>query len=236
MTEQRHDTGPHPTPFRLEAWHAGEDDDEVAQHLPGCAICQAYVDDLARCRTAFVAERNAEAAVRAARQQLEAPRGQPRRWLRWIALPAAAALAVLLLLWPRGVAPPTDRTDAIRLKGGLGLAVIRLAADGRQSRHQGEVVVQPGDRLRVELTVPRSMVLAVGLLEEQERGWTLLRPARRLAAGVHRLARPLEVDARPTAAWLIAGPPEAVARARKQPTGVAGVARLRLRSVTEPPR
>lgn len=235
MTEQQHDTGPHPTPFRLEAWYAGEADDEVAQHLPGCAVCQAYVDELARSRTAFVAERNAEAAVRAARQQLETPRGQPRRWLRWIALPAAAALALLLLLWPRGVAPPTDRTDAIRLKGGLGLAVVRLAADGRQSRHQGEVVVQPGDRLRVELTVPRSMVLDVGLLDDQQ-GWIVLRRAERLEAGVHRLARPLEVDARPTAAWLIAGPPEAVARARKQPTGVAGVARLRLRSASEPPR
>ena len=203
----------HPSPIELEQWQVDRSDEDVARHLESCDACRRYVAELDRARQSFLARERPEDFVRRVRRaDPEAPRRR-RRLLPWLAAPAAGAalLLVALLLVPR---PRPDADGPIRFKGRPRLAVI-LLRDGVQTRRPGPLTIRAGDRLRVELTLPRRQRVTVGIVE-QGKGWVPLLEDRLLDAGVHLMPTSLRVDSPPAAGWIVAGSPPAVRRAVSQ--------------------
>jgi anti-sigma factor RsiW len=94
----------HPPPHRLEAWHAGEPDDEVAAHLETCDACRAHVEALTLARDALLARQAPEEVVRMLRTRAdERSRPTRRRWI-WLAAAGAAGVLVFALLLLSGPA------------------------------------------------------------------------------------------------------------------------------------
>ena len=209
----------HPSQFDLEAHHAGERSATVAQHLEGCPACRATVDRLSQARSAFRAREPAEDVVR--RLRVRADSHSKRRV--WTLAPlfalAAAALVVFVLrppdapLVPEG-APLVDPRDTVRLKGdeAVRLAAIVHPLTGPDRRVAGDVVVAPGERLRLELqvTTPPTLIIAA----DEDGSLQTLVPETAYAAGVHFPERTLTVGAGRTDTWLIVATPEAMAALR----------------------
>lgn len=225
----------HPSPRDLEALQAGEPRDDVASHVEGCEACAAYVSALDGEQAALLRRESGAAFARRLRTVADAP-GQPdgadragaarasspgRAWMWGPALAAAAAVA-LIVLWPAtgpdggGLKPlggGGGGDDVVRLKGGPKVALIVLR-DGVQTRHEGATTLRPGDRLRVEVTVPEAAVVTAGILAD-DGTWVPLLEGARLEAGTHTPTKTLTADAQPLKAHLLVGSPEAVAAARR---------------------
>lgn len=200
----------HPSAFRLEAHAVGEVDAAVAEHVHGCAECRGYVASLEAAQAPFLTSHppGKLAALRS------------RRW--WIAPLAVAAIAAVAAL----VLVPIEGPPAVRLKGGTSLAVVRDRG-GEQIRATDAVEVRAGDRLRFEVTLAEAAPLTLGVQEGDT--WTPLVEARPLPAGTHLLEATVQVDDRPTHVQVLAGPADAVERARSSGDR-AGVAVLRVDS------
>ncbi len=212
----------HPSAIRLDALHMGEADPEAAAHLAECADCAAYLRGLEAEAAEF--QREAHGDFVDAALGAEVIRG-PARWWGPVALTLAAAAAVALFVLPP--TPPVDPgLEPVQIKGGVALTAVVLHA-GEQRRAGGLVEVVAGDRIRFEVTVAKPGPVTVGLLDAKGR-WTHLARAREFEAGVHALERTLAVDPKPTDVRVLAGAPEAVAKARRGEA--AAVAELRIRS------
>ena len=137
--------------------------------------------------------------------------------LVYAAIPLALVAAALFVLRPTGTPGadgfPTAPTDAtLRLKGPPVLAVVR-DRHGAQERFTSAIAVAPDDRLRLELTVDREGMYEAGLLGE-DGSWLMLLSPSMLTPGAHFSEKAAHLDDKPTQGWLVAGPPEDVARAR----------------------
>ena len=132
-------------------------------------------------------------------------------------IPLALVAAAFFVLRPSGTPGPdgfpTASTEAtMRLKGPPVLAVVR-ERQGNQERFTSAIAVAPDDRLRLELTVDREGMYEAGLLGE-DGSWLLLLSPTMLTPGAHFSEKAAHLDDTPTPGWLLAGPPEDVARAR----------------------
>jgi hypothetical protein len=146
--------------------------------------------------------------------------------LVYAAVPLALVAAALFVLRPTGTpgadgfpTAPTETT--LRLKGPPVLAVVR-ERQGNQERFTSAIAVAPDDRLRLELTVDREGMYEAGLLGE-DGSWLMLLSPSMLTPGAHFSEKAAHLDDRPTPGWMLAGPPEDVARARatREFTGLA---------------
>ena len=109
--------------------------------------------------------------------------------------------------------------DTIRNKG-LGprvpwvLRVNRKRGD-RVTQHHGQLSIRPGDRLQLEVRSERMQNLMVGVLGD-DGTWMAITDALRTDSGWRPVGdHALQVDARPTSGWFVAGPPDAVAAVRR---------------------
>ena len=132
-------------------------------------------------------------------------------------IPLALVAAAFFVLRPSGTPGPdgfpTASTEAtMRLKGPPVLAVVR-ERQGNQERFTSAIAVAPDDRLRLELTVDREGMYEAGLLGE-DGSWLMLLSPTMLTPGAHFSEKAAHMDDTPTPGWLLAGPPEDVARAR----------------------
>ena len=227
----------HPTTFQLEAHHVGEGPRAIAQHLQLCPSCAGYVRGLEAEAVTFRARAQPERFVRELRRRAR-PRGPaPRRWTFSFLMPLAGALGVVALcfavLRPASVLPSGHAdVDELRPRGGEGAPAVEVilwhARDGHQSRHATDVEARPGDRFRVEVAVPEATELEAVLVEDGGVR-TSLGPRRAFAAGSHLLEPTFTFDARPLAARLLVGAPEAVARVLVgQPDARVGSVRVRV--------
>lgn len=207
----------HPSAITLDTWYAERNDAAVEAHLEGCTECREYVQGLEESTADFLADESAEAFLHrpaiAAELARPAPKAESKtRWWQ-VLVPALAAVAALIVILPTGTRPTPDPTDSIRLKGGLQLEAVRLRA-GEQTTHGAELGLRPKDELRFRFTLAEPTALTIGVLEE-DGTWTALATAKSFPAGQHAVPqRSLEVDDQPTTGWVLAGPPDAVDRAR----------------------
>lgn len=136
----------------------------------------------------------------------------------YAALPLALVAAALFILRPTSTPSPdgfptTPTESTMRLKGPPVLAVVRHR-HGAQERFTSTIAVAPDDRLRLELTVDREGMYEAGLLGE-DGSWLVLLSPTMLTPGAHFSEKAAHLDDKPTPGWLVAGPPEDVARARR---------------------
>lgn len=92
----------HPNDLDLELARTGEADDEIAAHVEACELCRERSQLLEQLAVELAMETidippERDAAILALAGEVPA-RPQARRWL-W-AVPAAAAAAVLIAIWP----------------------------------------------------------------------------------------------------------------------------------------
>jgi hypothetical protein len=222
----------HPNSLDLEAFACGEPIARVATHLPECTTCTAFVERLKGAA--------APPTVRIDRLIDGAKHREQRRRFAFaastVAVPLAAAAALLLFLRapgdtkkpaassaPSAVEAPIAMADPdpeTTFKGAIQIAVIRERS-GQQSRFTDRVTVRPGDRLRVEVALDREQAILAAVMGE-DGSWLELMPEGMRRAGTHFSERSARVDTSPLRGTVIAGPPDAVARARatKQFEGV----------------
>jgi hypothetical protein len=217
----------HPNSLDLEAFACGEEAPAIAGHLAGCADCTGFVE---RLRGSFSAgpsraqvAKQVEAAARLARPAHEAAR---RRWFltaSTVAVPLAAAAALLLFVGrpeSRELAPtvapasvaPTERSAETTFKGGIQAAVVRERA-GQQTRFTNRVSVKPGDRLRVEVALDREQAILVAVMGD-DASWLELMHEGVRTPGTHFSDRSARIDATPLSGTILVGSPEDVTRAR----------------------
>jgi hypothetical protein len=227
----------HPTTFELEAHHVGEGPPVIAQHLHLCRPCAGYVRGLEAEAAAFRARAQPERFVRELHKRSRMAEPARRGWVFAWLMPVAGALGVAAIcfaaLQPASILPagPADLDD-LRARGGQGSPAVQLilwhARDGHQSHPTGDVEARPGDRFRIEVTVPQATELEAVLLEDDGTR-TSLAPRRAFTAGSHLLEATFTFDARPLSARLLVGPPEAVARVPAgPPDGRVGSVRVRV--------
>ena len=212
----------HPPSYLLEQLAAGEHDEETARHVAQCDACRAYVERLREAAAEFAKH---EPTADEFANQVAAKTRSTSTSIRVVggalALVAAAALIFFILRPASEPAGPLAMNSAVetsapapvRFKGAPQLAVIRLR-EGGQERLSAEAGVRPWDRLRVEVSVDALGQIEVGVLSEQNE-WVTLLPATMLEPGTHLTPQAVRFDGAPSAGWIIAGPPEAVAQARK---------------------
>lgn len=222
----------HPNSLDLEAFACGEEIAHVETHLAECSACSAFVERLRGALSAGPSLPKASESV--ARIEAKAR----RRWIfaaSTVAVPLAAAAVFLLFLrdpatkaWaPIASNDPgivtADPDPETTFKGGFQIAVIRERA-GQQGRFTDKVSVRPGDRLRVEVALDREQAILAAVMGEDE-SWLLLMPEGVRRPGTHFSERSARVDASPLRGTVLAGPPQAVARARssKRFEGVSAI-------------
>lgn len=235
----------HPSSLDLEAFACGEPIARVRDHVGACAECRAFVDRLGAGRVDDVEAMVSAAEERAARVvsirsagSARAPLRRARPLLYALPLVAAAAGFAVWARLPPPAAPSNSAAPAIlaaadptgepetTFKGGVQLAVVRERA-GAQARFTSAVSVAPGDRLRIEVALDRNATILAGVLAEDGTFLMTMATGDR-GAGTHFAEQAARFDADPTRGWLLAGPPDAIARARAAKRPVGGVIAMRL--------
>lgn len=211
----------HPPSYLLEELAAGVEDEATARHVQRCEACRAYVDRLRQAAAEFE-EQGLTAGDFA--DQVAARTGSSWAGVRVAggALALVAAAALLFFIFrpthepqrPLAMNSATETSEPapVRFKGAAQLAVIRLR-DGGQERLSAEAGVRAWDRLRVEISVDAPGTVEVGVLSK-DGAWVTLLPATMLEPGTHLTPQAVRFDESPSAGWIIAGPPDAVQRAR----------------------
>jgi hypothetical protein len=212
----------HPNAIDLEAFACGDSVASVAAHVDECAPCRAFV---ARAK-------GASPRIDVAPILDRARRAEKKRVIflaSSVAVPLAAAAAALLVLRAPAPGPLVAASDPppntatayyverapmpdTRFKGGVQLAVVRERA-GAQSRFVGPVPVKPGDRLRVEVALDRSVVI-LGAVMGDDGSWVELMPEGVRESGTHFSEKAVRVDAQPMSGTIFVGSPDGVRRAR----------------------
>ncbi len=231
----------HPPSHRLEALAAGDPDPDAEAHVAECDACREYLETLREDLQAWRTSPERERGLERLREAEPAPSNV--RFLRWASVAAAPLLVAAAVMLFIGKKPPpvgapgaaasstTAEPGGLRFKGPPEVAVVVEHA-GTQHRFTGPVVVRAGDKLRVEVSVARSMPIAAGVLTPDHHYVPLLLPAE-LDAGTHYSEKAARFDAQPTTGWVIVGSPDAVRAA--QATGqLAGVTALPLSYASSP--
>ena len=169
---------------------------------------------------AFLAKPAIAAAMEAASVEKQAG---AFRWLRWLVPVACVAAAALVFMWTTpSLAPDAPgQPDEILLKGAeVSVEVVRQRAlsDGttQQSKHVKEVLVRPGDALRIRVALARRAELSVAIVADGEGDWMSLVTAHWFEAGRQFVpGDAISVGDGPTTGRIIVGAPEAVAAARR---------------------
>jgi hypothetical protein len=218
----------HPSPLRLDAIAAGEDDARASTHLASCEECAGYVHALRRGAQGFRDRREGrdgkEAGgyvTRVLERMQRATRSRRRAQIIGLATPLLAAAALLLLVRGRprqeivvpgaGPSAPVESGE-MRFKGELSVAVIR-ERDGRQERIVGPFGVRAADGIRIEMSVDREGPVTAGLLTDGG-DWIVLLAPTALTPGTHYSEHAARFDETPTRATLLVGTPSAIDRAR----------------------
>ncbi len=220
---------PRPSRFDIERYHTGEADPETARRVEADPEAMARVAALEQARKAFARERPDAADFARALRARTAPAAEPRRrWLRWLMPLAGAAAVAALVLFAALPGLDAERSEVLRPKGDAVDTSVIVLRDGVQTRESGTVGVRPGDRVRISLDVQVAGPLTVGIVD-RDGSWVVLADSQAFTAGRHDLERTFRVDAGPTRAAVVAGPPNDVARARRSGSW-AEVTRLTLLS------
>ena len=212
----------HPDGTRLDAAAVGQEDDETRAHLASCAACREYVNAVATGADAFAQNEGlqADAFVKAVRRRQAVHQRARHAWAGGVASALALAAGVLLFVRSRGeladrggelVAQPGE--GVVRLKGKPQIAVIVEHA-GAQSRHTGDLVLEPGDRIRLELALDHEERIVAGVLTDDGE-WAELQPARTLGNGTHYSEQSISFDGDVPRGWVLVGSESAVTRARQ---------------------
>ena len=166
-----------PSKFDLAHWAAqhatpqNNSADTVAQHIPGCARCHAYVEELSEARQMLLGDDPARASLNAARSILQAAEHRRSSWFNWnwklmwpvAMLPAAALVGVFAIVdrTPEntgGSVAMNETTQvaatSVRTKGSFALTIVCKRGDSMSTIADGESV-REGDRLRFEYTHPQ---------------------------------------------------------------------------------
>jgi hypothetical protein len=177
MSKARLDSAPapvgHPPAWILErvAFEPEAVDAEARRHSETCASCRLAVAQLTEARSQFLAGRPARPFLALVRERSSHDPGRATRsWpphfgsTRWLLVPAAAAVAVLLVL----VLPPRlSWREAVHMKGG-GVALRIFAAREGQVAHPIEpgTALRPGDLLRFGVVAPGARNAFVASVDE----------------------------------------------------------------------
>lgn len=149
------------TDLELERWLAGDLPDERMR--AATADDRARLEQLRAEHAGWLAGVDVGDELRAIRRRagaLPERRVSRRTWLVSGAALAAAALAIVVVRYPRSPGPELEPDD-VRVKGGsVGLVVhVATAAGSRAIAHEG--AVHAGDRIRFEVSAPRAGYVAV---------------------------------------------------------------------------
>jgi hypothetical protein len=180
MSKTRPDVAPapagHPPAWLLEraAFEPEAADAEARRHVASCASCGSAVTGLREMRRRFLDEHPPRPFVAAVQERSSRDAGfaarwrPPRRWSpRWLLVPAAAAVAVLLVL---AVPPRSSREDGIRPKGEGAALRIFVARDGPVARPlEPGMALRPGDLLRFGVVAPGARYAFVASVDESGR-------------------------------------------------------------------
>ncbi len=121
--------------------------DRAVLGVPVSAAVASHLRSCPRCAEAVEARRTAESIPGWVEGIRVRPAREARRWPRWgLAVPAAAALAVALVVLP--LRPSSSRLEELRAKGAPAIALYVKRGD-QVSAWDGRSPVRPGDRLRV---------------------------------------------------------------------------------------
>ena len=208
----------HPNGLRLDALVIGAGDDETRAHLASCAACSAHVSALTAGAEAFARDEapRADAFVEGVRRREHAT----VRRIPWAGVASVLALAAGMLFFVRsGEAPPLGQNGdpvaegPIRFKGGMQTAILVEHA-GAQSRRTGELALEPGDRIRLEVALDHDLRLAAGVLAD-DGDWAELQPPSLVTTGTHYSEHAVTFEHDVPEGWVVVGNEEAVARARR---------------------
>ena len=123
--------------LRLEQFALDPHDATVGQHLAACPVCAGCLAEIRRDVVAL--------------PPLAVPARTPRwRWWLAAAMPALAAAALVLALWPRRPAPPEN---IVTIKG-VGDVVLGLVRERDGAIRQDALTYAPGDRWKLVITCP----------------------------------------------------------------------------------
>ena len=212
----------HPSQFALEAHFVGETDDGITAHISTCTYCQGRLKNLESERSAHLDAESASAffqrpVIQAAlfQEGTTARTGPLARWTLWLTSTLAIAAAAIVYMV---VSPHTANersTDRVLLKGQVVHLSVLMDRDGRQTEHQGDVSVRPGDRLRFRIQLGHSVRLSAGILTH-DRQWLELTRDTAFSAGTHFLHNDaLRIDESPTQGKVYVGRPERIQQARQ---------------------
>jgi anti-sigma factor RsiW len=161
-----------PSELRLDRWEQGElagaDKAELDAHVPGCAHCQARVQERALLMQMISEPERRKMLDQIMKAAPPATTAAPwwRRWLgesRMMPAYAAAFALVLVFLSIRLISLPEGPIEGVQSKGGLALTVYREHAGSVERARLGEEM-DPGDRLRFGIEVPiGGHVMIVGI-------------------------------------------------------------------------
>ncbi len=135
---------------------------EVEAHLTGCAECRATVDQIKANMDHYAGREKIQfQALQEKMKQVRETAIPRRRSWRWVAAPAvAAAAAVLLMLfWPRLFDSGTPGPQ-IQYKGALSCKIFVKRGETQFQAKSG-IQLQQGDHLRFEVTVDSAGFLTV---------------------------------------------------------------------------
>jgi hypothetical protein len=212
----------HPAGPRLDAIAIGAGDDETRAHVASCAVCQSYVAGVAKGAEAFARNEGlrADAFVQAVRRREAAQRNPRYAWAGGLATALALAAGAVLVVRSQEAPLHIDHTQTVepgegpvRFKGGLQTATIVEHA-GTQSRQTGDLTLDPGDRIRLEIALDHDVRLAAGVLTEDGE-WAELQPPALLGSGTHYSEQSVTFEREVPNGWVLVGREDAVARAKK---------------------
>ncbi len=179
-----------PSDFALDRLRGGEFSTEDAAlmqgHVEGCECCTGRLDAM---RAGFDREPGVDPRkllAGARRRAAEMEEAATPWWKRLSLLVPAfgvGALALALLVWPQTPIPGPG--EGLRIKGGLGLEVLRQGASGSESVISG-ASFGAGDRLRFEVSLPKAGHVAIVGVEQSGAiyaVWPLEQQKADLAAG-----------------------------------------------------
>jgi hypothetical protein len=158
--------------LELDCLLAGDDDPVLRRRLDACAHCQRRLAELEASRDAAMTPRHVSAQAAAILAGLGAAHAAPapaRWWSRrrtWlVGAPAlslaAAALVLVLVLWPRRGGDTTIAgDDEIRVKGGARLEVVLVEPEPPRAVADGEPV-PPGATLSFRAVCPGGCAVAL---------------------------------------------------------------------------
>ena len=212
----------HPSQFTLEAYFVGEVDAETSTHIEQCTHCQRRLAELNILRSNDLEAEPAAAfferpMIQAAFEEQATSQGRSRKsiWSAWLV--ASGILAAAIMAYVAVIPGVTVETvsDQIVMKGEQVELMVLRSRGAHQTQHQGHVVVQAGDRLRIRVRVGQPTRLSAGVLTEDQ-SWIALATDTAYAAGEHFIHDDaLVVDGPSSGGTIFVGRPELVSQARR---------------------